>query len=148
MEQGDQLSKVTLDFEINQDRLLTSENERSKLNDEKNELFTKLQNSEFQVKSLENDVEFFKNQFTFVKDQVVRNDVLFTDLVKKIQYLDADRIKLIADNKQKKENIEILDLKIIDLTSIESMLKEQNQKYESDNLKIQNMYNEMKKMDN
>jgi hypothetical protein len=118
------------------------------LNDEKNELFTKLQNSEYKVKSLENDVEFFKNQFTFVKDQVVRNDVLFTDLVKKIQYLDADRNKLIADNKQKKENIEILDLKIIDLTSIESMLKEQNQKYESDNLKIQNMYNEMKKMDN
>ena len=54
----------------------------------------------------------------------MRNDKLFQDLVKKIEYLDEDRNKLIADNRQKKDNIEILDLKIIDLTSIESMLKE------------------------
>ena len=78
----------------------------------------------------------------------MRNDKLFQDLVKKIEYLDEDRNKLIADNRQKKDNIEILDLKIIDLTSIESMLKEQNQKYEEDNLTITNKYNEMKKMDN
>jgi hypothetical protein len=52
------------------------------------------------------------------------------------------------DNKIKKENIEILDLKIIDLTSIEISLKEQNQKYEYDNLAITNKFNEMKKMDN
>ena len=68
MEQGDKLSKVSLEFQINLDKLATSEEDRTKLKLEKDDFFTKLQNSDYRVKTLINDVEFFKNQFTFVKE--------------------------------------------------------------------------------
>ena len=63
-----------------------------------------------------------------------------------MEKLQVDREHLQSDNKLKKKNIEILDLKIIDLTSITQTLKEHNHKLEQDNQTNSNKLNESQKM--
>jgi chromosome segregation ATPase len=73
------LAKIKLDLQITKDRLDLCEADRTKLRNEKDELYKGLEETEYKCRTMENDMEFFKAQFTFCKEQVMRNEKVFDD---------------------------------------------------------------------